>query len=48
MMANKKIYFKDGLVYSPKEIKVNVKTKMTGSDWEHHEIVIDPDEIGFG
>lgn len=42
-----KIEMKDGILYSPKTLKVNVKTKFAGEDWEKQSFKIKAEEIGF-
>jgi hypothetical protein len=47
LMAEQKIYVREGTVYAPKTIKVKVRTKLSGSEWERQEIVVQAREIGF-
>lgn len=47
LMAEQKIYFDQGMVYAPKEIKIKVKMKISGHEWEQREIVVSAKEIGF-
>ena len=47
LMAEQKIYVREGTVYAPKTIKVKVRTKPSGSEWERQEIVVQAREIGF-
>jgi hypothetical protein len=47
LMAEQKIYVQDGTVYAPKKIKVKVRTKLSGGEWERREVVVQSHEIGF-
>ncbi len=47
MVADGIFYFKEDMLYSPKEIKVNVRIKFKGEERESKEFIIDPEEIGF-
>jgi len=47
LMASNKICSKNGFVYAPQKIKVNVRTKFAGGNWEHLEVVVKSSEIGF-
>ena len=47
LMASRKIYIEDGTVYAPQKLKINVRTKFSGGDWEPLEVVVLTKEIGF-
>uniref|UniRef100_E6PQH2 Uncharacterized protein n=1 Tax=mine drainage metagenome TaxID=410659 RepID=E6PQH2_9ZZZZ len=47
LMAEQKIYVQEGTVYAPKTIKVKVRTKLSGGEWERQEIIVKSNEIGF-
>lgn len=47
LMASNEIYSENGFVYAPQKIKVNVKTKFAGGNWESHEMIVKSSEIGF-
>jgi hypothetical protein len=47
LMAEQKIYVQNGTVYAPKTIKVKVRTKLSGGEWERREVVVQSHEIGF-
>lgn len=47
LMVSNEIYFENGVVYAPQKIKVNVKTKFAGGNWEPLEVIVKPSEIGF-
>jgi len=47
LMVENKIYIKDGVVYAPKEIQLNVRTRHKGEEWVSREIIVYSKEIGF-
>ncbi len=47
LMGSGKITVKDGVVYAPSEIQVNVRTKFRGEEWESREFIVDTTDIGF-
>lgn len=47
LMAEQKIYVQDGTVYAPTKIKIKVRTKLSGGEWERREVVVESREIGF-
>jgi hypothetical protein len=47
LMAEQKIYIQGDTVYAPKTIKVKVRTKISGGEWERQEIIVKSNEIGF-
>jgi hypothetical protein len=47
LMAEGKIYLEQGTVYAPRKLKVRVRTRVGGGEWESHELSIKSQEIGF-
>ena len=47
LMASRKINIEDGTVNAPQKLKINVRTKFSGGDWEPLEVVVLTKEIGF-
>lgn len=47
LMAEQRIYVRESTVYAPKTIKVKVRTRLSGGEWERREIVVQSSEIGF-
>lgn len=37
----------DGTLIAPENFKVKVRTKFQGDEWKSHELVIDPEAVGF-
>lgn len=47
LMVSGKIHRKGEVVYAPEKMKVRVRTKFSGEDWENHLFLIRSKEIGF-
>jgi len=47
MMLNGDIYLEEGTVYAPETMKVKVRTRMNGGDWERLVVSVSCHEIGF-
>lgn len=47
MMADGEITMEGDTVVAPAKMKVRVRTRHAGGDWEKHEITVKADEIGF-
>lgn len=47
MMADGEIHAEGDAVYAPDKIKVKVRTRHAGGEWEKHEIIVKSEEIGF-
>ncbi|MFZ6780421.1 hypothetical protein ACO0LD_26625 [Undibacterium sp. Ji83W] len=47
LMAEGTIYIQDDIVRAPANIKLKVRTKLKGQDWEQRSVIVRSTEIGF-